>query len=229
MKASGPGVEAAWPNCAHARKHLQRYRSVGIFWLASTQSPSPTLSNAYARKKQPVLIRRTLLDCAARLAMEQGVSAVTVQSVAAAAGVTKGGLFHHFPTKQALIEGVVADLLEKLEVDIEAAVSEDPHARGRFTRAYVTVTLDDLMRNQSSQWIALYLSALAEPALRRVMADWFARCLARHRETDSDPTLEIVRLAADGAWLAYLLREDGGYVPSLPDLRERLVAMTLTG
>ncbi|MCJ2083718.1 TetR/AcrR family transcriptional regulator [Methylobacterium sp. J-090] len=185
------------------------------------------MATASRRRKQPELVRRTLLDCAARLALEQGLAAVTVQAVCEAAGVTKGGLFHHFASKQALIDAVVAELLEKLDADIEAAMATDPQPWGRFTRAYVTVTLDDLMLNQSSQWTALYISSLTEPSLRRVTAAWFAKFVERHRATDDDPTLEIVRLAADGVWLAGLLRDDGGPMPDLAGLRARLVAMTL--
>ncbi|WP_301301453.1 hypothetical protein [Methylorubrum extorquens] len=58
-------------------------------------------------------------------------------------------------------------------------------------------------------------------------AEWFSRLVERHRATDADPVLEVARLAADGAWLASLLREDGGPMPDLPALRGRLVAMTL--
>src|SRR5581483_4435078 len=53
-------------------------------------------ASAYTRAKQPEQVRRALLDCAATIAMDHGVSGITVQAVAAAAGVTKGGLFHHF-------------------------------------------------------------------------------------------------------------------------------------
>lgn len=185
------------------------------------------MENAYRRRKQPELVRRTLLDCAAKLAIEQGLAAVTVQAVCAAAGVTKGAMFHHFASKQALIDAVVAELLEKLDADIEAAMATDPQPYGRFTRAYVTVTLDDLMLNQGSQWTALYISSLTEPSLRRVTAAWFLKFVERHRATDDHLTLEIVRLAADGVWLAGLLRDDGGPMPDLPALRRRLVAMTL--
>jgi DNA-binding transcriptional regulator YbjK len=60
------------------------------------------MANPYHRQKQPEAVRRALLEQAARLAVEQGVAAVTVQAIADAAGVTKGGLTHHFPSKQAL-------------------------------------------------------------------------------------------------------------------------------
>lgn len=188
------------------------------------------MATAYHRKKQPELVRRTLLDCAAKLALEQGLAAVTVQAVSLAAGVTKGALFHHFPSKQALVEGVVADLIAQLDADIDAAMAKDPLPYGRYTRAYVDITLHDPMMKEGSQWAALHISILAEPALRRMVSDWFAERLYRHRDTDGDADLEFVRLAADGAWIAYLVREKPtDPVPELGALRKRLIAMTLAG
>ena len=77
-------------------------------------------ASAYTRAKQPEQVRRALLDHAAAIAMDHGVSGITVQAVAAAAGVTKGGLFHHFGSKQALIEGLFADLLARVDAEIDA-------------------------------------------------------------------------------------------------------------
>lgn len=188
------------------------------------------MATAYHRKKQPEFVRRTLIDCAAKLALEQGLAAVTVQAVSLAASVTKGALFHHFPSKQALVEGVVADLIAQLDADIDAAMAKDPEPYGRYTRAYVDITLHDPMMTEGSQWAALHISILAEPALRRMVSDWFAARLRRHRDTDGDADLEFVRLAADGAWIAYLVREKPtDPVPELGALRARLIAMTHAG
>ena len=63
---------------------------------------SVEIENPYKRKKQPEVVRRALLDQAARITLEQGLSKVTFQAVADAAGVTKGGLMHPFATKNAL-------------------------------------------------------------------------------------------------------------------------------
>ena len=88
------------------------------------------MATAYNRRKQPELIRRLLLDCAATLALEQGLANVSVQAVSAAAGVTKGGLFHHFPSKQALVEGVAADLIERIDASLATA------AKGKATAEF---------------------------------------------------------------------------------------------
>jgi TetR/AcrR family transcriptional repressor of nem operon len=46
--------------------------------------------------------RVRLLDAAVTVIRRQGLSATTVDDLCAAAGVTKGAFFHHFPSKQAL-------------------------------------------------------------------------------------------------------------------------------
>src|SRR5262245_33280825 len=51
--------------------------------------------------------RERILDSAQTLVLDQGFSATSVDEVIAAAGTTKGGFFHHFPTKQALALALV--------------------------------------------------------------------------------------------------------------------------
>jgi TetR/AcrR family transcriptional repressor of nem operon len=46
--------------------------------------------------------RRRILDAAARLFRERGVAGVSVADVMAAAGMTHGGFYIHFPSKEAL-------------------------------------------------------------------------------------------------------------------------------
>ncbi|WP_113486672.1 TetR/AcrR family transcriptional regulator [Rhizobium cremeum] len=165
-------------------------------------------ANAYSRKKQPELVRRALLDQTAALAVEGGPAAITIQAVADRAGVTKGGLLHHFASKQALVEAVFADLLEKLDQEIGLYMAEDGEMRGRFTRAYIRASFADRKLGSSSPWVALSVSMISEPGLRRLWSQWLERKLAAHRPTDDGPMFEIARFAADGVWLADLLQQD---------------------
>lgn len=155
------------------------------------------------RKKQPELVRRALLDSAARIALEQGWSAVTIQAVAKAANVTKGGLFHHFASKQALIEAMFNDLLEKLDQKIDDRMARDDKAWGRFTRAYVDTTFLDREMGFDSPLAALWVSASLDPSLRALWLKWLDRRLECHRDSDADPMLQVARLAADGAWFSF--------------------------
>lgn len=181
--------------------------------------------SGYTRKKQPDLVRKALLEAASRLAIEQGLSAVTVQSVANMTGVTKGGLFHHFPSKKALLEGMLTELLEKLDAEIDAHMAKDPERFGRFTRAYVEMAFDETSVGAQHPWPALSVTALADPELSKLWSTWISRRLQLHRDTDEAPELEVVRLAADGAWLAGIHAEE----PIIADrrqLKSRLLALT---
>ncbi len=155
-------------------------------------------------------MRRGLLDCAARLAAESGPGSVTIQAVAQAAGVTKGGLFHHFPNKEALLQGLFADLLARLDGEIDAFMQIDPQPHGRFTRAYVRAVFADRARPEGSLWAPLSVTMIADPSLRGMWNEWLADRLARHAETDGTSILEMARFAADGLWLSDLLGGDGG-------------------
>lgn len=187
------------------------------------------MSSAFHRKKQPNFVLRRLLDCAVRIALEHGPTGLTIEAVTDAAGVTKSFLYYHFPTKQALVEGVFETLTERLDADIDAAMARDPAPHGRFTRAYVEAVFPDPTSGSESQAAALYLSGLADPDVRRQHAAWMVRRLERHRATDSAPTLEVVRLAADGAWHACLLHASDGPLPDLAALRGRLRVMAPPG
>lgn len=125
-----------------------------------------TVENAHKRKKQPELVRRTLLDQAAKLAIKEGLGSVTVQAVANAAGVTKGGFIHHFPSKQALIDTLFQELLDSIDADIDRFMADDPEPYGSFTRAYLETVFEAGWQGNFSPWATLSVSMLTDPNLR---------------------------------------------------------------
>jgi AcrR family transcriptional regulator len=58
--------------------------------------------------------RRRIIEAAWRLALKHGLRATTMEALAREAGVAKGTLYAHFPDKEAVFDGVVADLLVEL-------------------------------------------------------------------------------------------------------------------
>jgi len=69
--------------------------------------------------------------------VQSGVEKTTIDEVAREAGVSKGGVLHHFPSKEAIVIGLVGRLIEKFEADVSALQALDPEVRGSFTRAYL--------------------------------------------------------------------------------------------
>ncbi|MGH3109795.1 MAG: TetR/AcrR family transcriptional regulator [Gaiellaceae bacterium] len=76
--------------------------------------------------------RTKILDAAEALVLDRGFAGTSVDDVIASAQTTKGGFFHHFPTKQelahALVERYVAADMELLDSLLEQAEqeSDDP-------------------------------------------------------------------------------------------------------
>jgi len=62
-----------------------------------------SVKKSRSRSIQPSL----LLAAANKVVVDRGVDALTLDAVACQAGVSKGGLLHHFPSKEALITAMV--------------------------------------------------------------------------------------------------------------------------
>jgi AcrR family transcriptional regulator len=185
------------------------------------------MSTAHHRKKQPLLVRRQLLDVAARLASEQGMAAVTLDAVSGASGISKGGLLHHFPSKNALIEALFDSLIERLDAAIEEEMRADPLPHGRFTRGYLHACLS--LRDQpqeSRDWAQVTMVLLGEPRLRQRWRDWVRERSEEYVGTDSSVDAAIVRLATDGLWLADLLGSLDMDEGSRQRLVDRLIGLT---
>jgi AcrR family transcriptional regulator len=58
-----------------------------------------------------------LVEIAYRLIAEKGLEGFRIRQVAAKAGIDNGTLHYHFPSKEALIQGVVAYLIRDLETN----------------------------------------------------------------------------------------------------------------
>ncbi|WP_298809457.1 TetR/AcrR family transcriptional regulator [uncultured Psychrobacter sp.] len=183
------------------------------------------MENAYKRKKQPEVIRRALLDQAARITLEQGLSKVTFQAVADAVGVTKGGVMHHFSTKNALVLEVFNDAMAKFEAEVNAAMADDPVKYGSFTRAYIdaTISLGEQGQEEYDNQATLYVLMLGDSELRELWAKWANEQLKKHATTDNTETLCMVRLVADGIWLSDFSGID---IADKQSLRDRLIKMT---
>lgn len=91
--------------------------------------------DAYARVtaistkvQQAEATTRHLLDVAREAFTERGFAGTNVEAIAAAAGVTKGALYHHFSNKEALFRAVFLELQAEIGARIrkEDAVTPDP-------------------------------------------------------------------------------------------------------
>lgn len=155
--------------------------------------------------------RAHILQAASRVILAEGVDALTLEAVARAAGVSKGGLLYHFPSKEALIVGMVDQLCDAFDEALEREIArEEPaEAPGRWLRAYLRVCFAS--QGEALEISPALLAAVAtNPDLLAPVRERFERWDSRARQDGIDPALATaIRLAADGLWFADL----GGLAP----------------
>lgn len=82
--------------------------------------------------KHPEDRRNELLDCAQALFFEQGYDRTTISDVIVKAGISKGGFYHHFASKEDLLEALTARLARDAVARVRD-ILEDP-ALGALAR-----------------------------------------------------------------------------------------------
>jgi len=146
-----------------------------------------------------------IVDAAEAVVIEAGASHMTLDAVAAKAGVSKGGLLYHFPTKVALLEAMISRRIKNREESRKRICGELPDGPTREVKGHV---LSTLFRDQSADRIgAPLLAALAhnpklvEPvreAIRKLYAGFISSGAKFEQAV-------IIALAADGLWLQEIL------------------------
>lgn len=143
--------------------------------------------------------RSDVLDAALGILRDGG--SVSLESTARATGLTKPGLMYHFPTKSALMLGIVDHVVDRWEREMSAWADGAPEsltARARIG-AYLEFSLNGVIDEAD-------LAPLADPRLREELtARWVERMMpwlvvADGIGDDERSRLLAVRLIADGAW-----------------------------
>lgn len=138
--------------------------------------------------------RDRILAAAADVAREIGPGSLSLDAIAHRAGVSKGGLLYHFPTKAALMAAMIETHLAEFEQTLAASTKEGIGALATYVRA--SAAENGAIRG-SKAWI---FSAMAEDPhfldpIRRAKRRMFERLMA---ETGDRTAALVVFLAVEG-------------------------------
>lgn len=153
------------------------------------------------RKNNPELLRHTILVCTKNLMLDVGIGNLSMQKVADMAGTSKGGLFHHFKSKDELITSVVELFIAQINTAILADMDDHSDKMGAFTKAYIRVMFDNQEIGLKSDWSGLIRAMTTNVQMYGLWRNWLAQKIKIHASTDSNPRLSAIRCAVDGAWL----------------------------
>lgn len=184
-------------------------------------------------QRDAVRTRALLLAAAGRCIATRGAS-VSLDVIAREAGVSKGGLLHHFPTREDLLLALMQELLDQFTaaVDRELAVelahvpAGSPAPAGSLVRAYVRAVFADLEDgDRAREQVTLMGMIGASPAVTEFVRSDDEAWSARLADDGLDPLrAAVITNAADGATGSLLWsRKDSA---SYRELQETLIALT---
>lgn len=171
--------------------------------------------------RKRVIDQQTILDAGEAVVARLGAASLTLDAVAAEAGISKASVIYDFKTKQALIEAIVERAFRRdhehhAAVEADLAPSDSLAIRGRIKFAE-----EPPPEEFKPVALGLSMALTLDPALRARMHKSQAETISRIIETASSPR---------GALLAYLALEGLKFLEYLdfhhfaPDDRSRIIS-----
>lgn len=143
--------------------------------------------------------REKILDAAAELVGEIGSGRLTLDAVAERAGLSKGGLLYNFPTKDALLQGMIQRIVDEVFLEKEALRGQT--ASGINLEARIcTATVLKMCGGRMKEIATGMLAASSEnPGLLEPVRRATQETLQQIKETSEDVDASLLAwLAAEG-------------------------------
>lgn len=152
--------------------------------------------------------RDRILRAAEDVVIRDGVAHLTLEAAATEAGVSKGGVLYHFPSRKALVSAMVERFTESFDADLLRFGADDP-APGSFTRAYIEAEVHPSTEpgaiHDRRLGSALLAGMASDPELLTPLRERFAAWHdAMLRDGLPAGIAMVARLTVDGLWLTDL-------------------------
>lgn len=143
--------------------------------------------------------RESIIDAAEAVVVEAGAAHLTLDAVAAKAGISKGGLMYHFPSKDALLKAMVSRLMDRFEQirqQTRDKLGSQPHA---LLQAHVMTASSNPKLSRVAA--AILAAAVNEPKLLSPIREHYIQRFAQYAaEGLPFEKAALVTLATSGLW-----------------------------
>jgi len=183
--------------------------------------------------------RELILSTAAEMFARKGLRATTVRGIADAVGVLSGSLYHHFPSKDAIVDEVLSRYLDEIRTRYAVVLASDKGPSQRLhdlVVASLEIAEDQPHATAIYQNEAQYLREMPgfgniQSAAAEIQQTWLqviAAGVADGVFRDDIPSWVFYRLIRDAVWLSIRWhRPDGPY--STHQRAEDVTALFLHG
>ncbi|MCD4524129.1 TetR/AcrR family transcriptional regulator [Nocardioides sp. cx-173] len=155
--------------------------------------------------------RAELLGIAERLFATRGYSQTTVRDIADEAGILSGSLYHHFDSKEAMLQEILQDFMQTLLAGFEESVergggpreSLDGLIRSAFATIHASPDAVALYQNESAVIATLPELGFVGETSARVNRIWLGVIEEGQRSGDFREDLEpllVYRFVRDAVW-----------------------------
>lgn len=158
------------------------------------------MENPYKRKKDPEASKQLILNTAAEIGASGDWHQVTFQAIADKTGLSKGGIIHHFRSKEELLEELMRQSLAELTqwITEEKKISGNEMAHIAYMR-FIAKKSSDLHYRRTMK--VILQATLANSEYRAMWDNWFNENIGGSA-ADQDVNSLIIMLVADGLWYA---------------------------
>lgn len=163
--------------------------------------------------KEPVDRRERILLSAATLFARKGVAATTVREIADEVGILSGSLYHHFESKEAIVDEVISSYLEDLRGRYKQVLARDVDPRTRL-HDLIVASLEvveshphatEIYQNDVNYLSQIERFSYLKSAGKEVQSSWLEVINAGISQgvfrEDLDPKI-LYRLMRDSVWLS---------------------------
>lgn len=169
-------------------------------------------------------VRDRILEAAERTVADIGAARLTLEVVAQAAGVSKGGLLYHFPSKESLLSALAQRYVDNMQRCVEAAKTN--LAEGLASRDLKACVVGMLGHDPRSKAFgaALLATAANDLTLLEVIRDCIAKCT---KELEQNSTLDFARAAVVALAIDGLMMRESLRISAFSDAQRELIVEEL--
>jgi AcrR family transcriptional regulator len=135
--------------------------------LLPPENPRPDVSDwrSYRPDAHDAVLRAALEEFT-----ERGFHGATIRAIAERSGVSAPTVYHYYPSKQAMLDTIVADDMDEMLLRAQAAITSADSPTGRFTNLVMSLALHHVHRQQAARVGASELRMLDQDARERHVA-----------------------------------------------------------
>lgn len=175
--------------------------------------------------RKPTITRQQLLDLAEEIVRTEGAKALTIDALARAAGISKGGVQYSFASKDDLVRALIERWTSQFDAML---ITDETSSPADLIRSYIRA-MRASQPAMNAKMAGLMSTYLQDPDNMRETRQWYRGIFERLGEASADAqAARVAFLAVEGLFLLRIvgIDEDGTWAGFLDDIEavlERLL------